>query len=165
MSNNSIFSKLINHTKGGSTSVKIHGFDNFLIVFGKCCQPIPGDRILGFISKGRGVEIHRADCIKISHLLQNTNTNVNVEWDVDKDKQFLVKLTMFANKQPTFLKDISESVSAVNANIVHMVLNTEDSFIYNTLVVEVKNLNHLTRIMKKIRDVDGVISVDRFNGD
>ena len=159
----SILSKFIHQTKEISKSIKIQGIDNYLIIFGKCCQPIPGDRILGFISKGRGIEIHRADCKKISNLLQNSVTNINVEWDVDKDKQFLVKLKMFANKRPNFLKDISESISASNSSIVRMVLNTEESFIHNTLVVEVKNRNQLTRLMNKIQKVEGVISIDRFN--
>ena len=155
-------------SQNGKTSkngIRIQGENNFLITFGDCCQPIPGDRILGFISKGRGIEIHRCDCTRINQLLQRPEKKVHVEWDVDKDRQFLVKLKLFADNRPNFLKDISESIASNQTKIISMVLNTEGAFIHNTLVVEVKNLNQLTRIINKIRNIAGVINVERLNSD
>jgi len=161
----SILNKLIHPKKSSSNSIKIQGVDNFLISFGKCCQPIPGDRILGFITKGSGVVIHRADCKFISDLLQNPDTNISVEWDVDKDKRFFVKLKILAYKRNKFLNDVSESITDTNTNIVNMDLATEDSFINTKIVVQVKNLNQLTRIISKMQNIDGVISVERLNGE
>ncbi len=153
------------HPKTSKNGIRIQGENNFLIAFGDCCQPIPGDRILGFMSRGRGIEIHRCDCTRISYLLQHPEKKVHVEWDVDKDRQFLVKLKVFADNRPNFLKDISESTASIQTNIIRMILNTEGAFIHNTLVIEVKNLNQLTRAINKIRNIDGMISVERLNGD
>ncbi|MBD3287755.1 RelA/SpoT family protein [candidate division KSB1 bacterium] len=153
------------NVKPSKNGIRIQGENNFLISFANCCQPIPGDRILGFISKGRGIEIHRCDCTRISFLLQRPEKRVHVEWDVDKDRQFLVKLKLFADNRPNFLKDISESIASNQTNIISMVLNAEGAFIHNTVVVEVKNLNQLTRVINKIRNIKGVISVERLNSD
>ncbi len=135
-----------------------------LINFGKCCQPVPGDRIIGFITKGRGVVIHRTDCKNIFNLMKDPERNIDVEWDVDKDKRFLVRLYMVAHDRRDFLRDVSEAISSTNANIVNVVLKTEDMYVHNNMLIEVRNLKHLTNIIGKISKVKGIINVERRSG-
>ncbi|MDZ7262873.1 MAG: TGS domain-containing protein, partial [candidate division KSB1 bacterium] len=160
----SLFKRFISRARGSSKGVKVQGLDNLLINFGKCCRPVPGDQILGFITKGRGVVIHRSDCKNVLRLMKDPERNIDVEWDVDRDKQFMVKLRMLAEDRKHFLRDVSETIASMDTNIVSVVMNTENSLVHSQVIIEVRNLNHLTRIINKISKVDGVISVERLDG-
>lgn len=157
--------RFIRRTKSSDKGVRVQGIDNMLITFGKCCQPVPGDRIIGFITKGRGVVVHRTDCKNIVQLMKNPDLNIDVEWDVDRDKRFLVRLYMVAHDRRDFLRDVTEAISSAETNIVNVSLQTEESFVHNNMLIEVRNLNHLTRIISKIRKIKGIINVERLDGD
>jgi GTP pyrophosphokinase len=87
-----------------------------------------------------------------------------VEWDVDKDKHFMVRLQMLGEDRKHFLRDISESISQTETNIVSIEMKAEDAIVQSNIILEVRNLQHLTRVMKKISQVKGVLSVERLNG-
>ncbi len=156
--------RFIRRTKSPEKGVRVQGIENMLINFGKCCQPVPGDRIIGFITKGRGVIVHRTDCKNIFSLMKDPHRNIDVEWDVDKDKRFLVRLYMVAHDRRDFLRDVTEAISSTNANIVNVVLKTEEMFVHNNMLIEVRNLKHLTRIIHRISKIKGIINVERRNG-
>ena len=156
--------RFIRRTKSPEKGVRVQGIENMLINFGKCCQPVPGDRIVGFITKGRGVVVHRTDCKNIFNLMKDPDRNIDVEWDVDKDKRFLVRLYMVAHDRRDFLRDVTEAISSTNANIVNVVLKTEDLFVHNNMLIEVRNLKHLTGIISKISKIRGIVNVERLNG-
>ncbi len=160
-----LFHKLLRKTQGDKKGVLVQGMDNMLITFGKCCQPVPGDTIIGFITRGRGVVIHRTDCKNIINLMKDAERIIDVEWDVGKDKLFDVRLDMLAHDRKDFLKDLSESLSRANANILNINLRTEDSFIHNNMLIEVRNRNHLDKIIKNISKLKGIISVARVDGE
>lgn len=160
----SFLKKFLNKARGSARGVRVQGLDNLLITFGKCCQPVPGDPILGFINMGRGVVIHRSDCKNISQLMENPDRNIPVEWDVERDKQFMVRLHLLGEDRKNFLRDISESISQADTNIVSMEMHAKDSIVQSNLIVEVRNLQHLTKVMSKMSKVKGVISVERLNG-
>ncbi len=159
----SLFRKVVSKARGSNKGVKIQGLDNLMIAFGKCCQPVPGDRILGFISKGRGIVIHRSDCRNIISLVENPERKIEVEWDVDKDRHFTVELHLLGEDRKSFLKDVSESIALTDTNIMRIEMNVRDSIVNSTLILEVRNLQHLTRVIKRITQVKGVISVERLN--
>ena len=159
-----ILKRFIRRAKSPEKGVRVQGIENMLINFGKCCQPVPGDRIIGFITKGRGVVVHRTDCKNIFNLMKDPERNIDVEWDVDKDKRFLVQLYMIAHDRRDFLRDVTEAISSANANIVNVVLKTEDLLVHNKMLIEVRNLNHLTRIIHRISKIKGIINVERLNG-
>ena len=160
-----LIKRFIRKTKSAEKGVRVEGIDNMLITFGKCCQPVPGDRIIGFITKGRGVVVHRTDCKNIVQLMKNPDLNIDVEWDVDKDKRFLVRLYMVAHNRKDFLRDVTETISSSDTNIVNVALQTEESFVHNNMLIEVRNLNHLTRIINRLRKIKGIINVERLDGD
>lgn len=156
--------RFIRRAKGPEKGVRVQGIENMLINFGRCCQPVPGDKIIGFITRGRGVIVHRTDCKNILNLLKDPERSIDVEWDVDKDKRFLVRLYMVAHDRPFFLRDVTEAISSTNANIVNVVLKTEEFMVHNNMLIEVRNLKHLTSIIQKIGKIKGIINVERLNG-
>ncbi len=161
-----LFHRFLRRSKPAGQGILVQGVDNLLITFGKCCQPVPGDQIIGFITKGRGVVVHRTDCKNMSNMMRYQNRLIEVEWDVEKtDQLFLVQLFMTAKDRQNFLKDLTEALSRSNVNIVTVDLKTADGIIQNNIVIEVKNLNHLNQILKNIRKIDGLIRVDRLSGD
>lgn len=164
LEDDSLFKRFIRRARGKAKGVRVQGLENLLINFAQCCQPVPGDRIIGFISRGRGVVIHRSDCKNVLKLLEDPERKIDVEWDVARDKHFMVQLKLLGEDRKNFLKDISESISDTDTNIVSVVMTTEDSIVNSTLIIEVKNLNHLIRVISRIRKVHGVISVERLNG-
>jgi len=164
MEEDSIIRRFIRRARGASKGVRVQGLNNLLINFAQCCQPVPGDRIIGFITRGRGVVIHRSDCNNVLKLLEDPERKIDVEWDVAPDKQFMVQLKLLGEDRKNFLKDISESIAATDTNIVSVVMNAQDSIVQSTIIIEVKNLNHLIRVINRIRRVQGVISVERLNG-
>jgi GTP pyrophosphokinase len=159
-----LIKKFLSKARGSAKGVRVQGLDNLLITFGKCCQPVPGDRILGFITKGRGVVIHRSDCRNILTFLEHPERNIEVEWDVERDKHFMVQLHMLGEDRKNFLRDVSESISQTDTNIVSVEMRVEDSLVHSNIIIEVKNLQHLTRVINKISKVNGVISVERLDG-
>ncbi len=159
----SVFKKFISRTRS-TRGVKVQGLDNLMISFGKCCQPLPGDSIIGFITRGRGIVVHRSDCKNIVHLVEHPERKIEVEWDVDKDKHFVVRLQLLGEDRRNFLLDVSQSISQTETNIVSIEMKVEDAIVHSTIILEVRNLQHLTRVIKKISQVKGVINVERLSG-
>lgn len=160
----SLFQKFVSRARGAAKGVRIQGIDNIMVSFGRCCQPIPGDKILGFITRGRGIVVHRSDCKNILNLIDDPERKIEVEWDVDRDKHFMVRLQLLGEDRKHFLRDISESISSTDTNIVSVEMKAEDSFVHSHFILEVRNLQHLSRVINKINQVKGVISVERLDG-
>jgi GTP pyrophosphokinase len=159
-----IFTKFLDKARGSAKGVRVQGLDNLLISFGKCCQPVPGDRILGFLTQGRGVVVHRTDCKNTLQLMQNTERNLAVDWDVDPDKRFMVRLHLLGEDRKHFLRDVSEAIAQTDTNIVRIEMRAENSMVHSNIIIEVKNLQHLTRVISRIGKVPGVLSVERLDG-
>jgi len=158
----SLLRKIIKRSKSPGRGIKVQGLDNLMMTFGKCCQPLPGDIILGFIAKGRGIVVHRRDCRNVVDLLDTPERTIDVEWDVEKDKYFVVRLYLLGEDRRNFLRDVSESIAQAETNIVSIEMKAEEQVVHSTLTLEIRNLQHLTKIMKKIRQVKGVLKVERL---
>jgi GTP pyrophosphokinase len=156
-----IFKRFVSKASGSNKGIRVQGIDNLLIGFAQCCQPIPGDSIVGFITKGRGIVIHRRDCTNALNLMEIQDRNIEVEWDVDESSSFMVQLRILAEDRNDFLKDVAESLSSMDTNITKVNMNTENSVIITYMVVDVKNLSHLSRVIRKIFHLKGIISVER----
>jgi GTP pyrophosphokinase len=159
-----LLKKFLSKARGSAKGVRVQGLENLLIHFGKCCQPVPGDRILGFVTQGQGVVIHRSDCKNILKLMENPERNIDVEWDVENHKRFMVRLHMLGEDRKNFLRDVSESISQTDTNIVSVEMRAQDSLVHSNIIIEVENLQHLTRVINKISKVNGVINVERLDG-
>ena len=151
-------------TARGGTGIKIQGLGNMLFRFAGCCQPVPGEQIIGFITRGRGITIHRADCSTALELSQNPERVVDVEWDVGKDQAFIVKLDILLEDRKNMLRDITEAISNADANVRGAEISGGEAPVTGTFVIEIKNVAHLNRVISKVQKVKGVISMERAKG-
>jgi GTP pyrophosphokinase len=132
--------------------------------FAGCCQPVPGEQIIGFITRGRGITIHRADCSTALELSQNPERIIDVEWDVDRDQAFIVRLDILLEDRKNMLRDITEAISEADANVRGAEISGKGGPVTGAFVIEVKNLNHLNKVMRRVEKVKGVISIERAKG-
>ena len=141
--------------------VQVDGIDNMVVHIGKCCQPVPGDEIIGYVTRGKGVTIHRTNCPNIQRLIEKKDKTIPVNWTVEIEEKFKVQLALLGEERRNLLRDITQAISAQNTNIHHIDLRTKDRLVMGKLIIEVKNLPHLTRIINAINKVKGMISVER----
>ena len=137
-----------------------------LIRFAKCCNPLPGDQIVGFITRGRGLTVHSRDCLTVAKSVLDRERLINVEWDVEAPTSRPVRIAVYIGRdRPGLLSEITGAISAKNGNITKAeVTVTDDRTGINNFVVEVADLNQLQGIMSAIRSVPDVINVERVRG-
>ncbi|PIS28977.1 MAG: hypothetical protein COT43_05110 [Candidatus Marinimicrobia bacterium CG08_land_8_20_14_0_20_45_22] len=141
--------------------IKVHGISDLMISYAKCCNPIPGDPIIGYVSRGRGIIVHRSDCSNLPTLLEESERMLNVEWDVDRDQSFYAYLKIMGQERKNFLKDITEIISSTDTNIVSIDGKVDDTIIHISLVVQVGNVKYLNKVIIKLQNVQGMISIER----
>jgi GTP pyrophosphokinase len=144
--------------------IRIDGVDDILVHFAKCCNPLPGDEIIGFITRGRGVTIHSADCPNIIAFRFDRERQIDVQWDDRVKMPHQVKiLVTIGEDRPGLLAEISTAISSTNTNIAQAEVKvTEDKRGMNTFVLEVVDLKQLQVAMQAIRRVRGVMGVERI---
>jgi guanosine-3',5'-bis(diphosphate) 3'-pyrophosphohydrolase len=148
--------------KPASRGMKISGMDSMLIHLSKCCNPVPGDKILGFITRGRGVSVHTADCPNIGDLTFDKDRLVEVSWGDLQAAAHAVKIAVRTRDKPGLLASVSSSISAAEANITHAEVTTnEDKQAMLMFTIDIKDVEHLNRIIKNIEAIKGVIDVKR----
>jgi len=142
--------------------VKIKGVDDVMIHISKCCNPVPGDDIVGFITKGKGVSIHTADCQNLLELGAEQDRFIEVEWDIEKPGMHSARLSVLTVDKPGLLANVSTAIASADSNITQAEITTgEDRRAVCNFVVSISDTRHLERVMKKIGQVDGVINVRR----
>ncbi len=146
--------------------VTLLGANDFLIRFARCCSPLPGDEIVGFITRGRGVSVHSADCANLGQLLYDQDRKINVSWEAAPKVSHLVKIrVMIGTDRPGILAAISLAISASKVNIAQADIRvTEERKGMNTFTLEVADLKQLQSAMRAIRQIDGVLEVERLRG-
>jgi GTP pyrophosphokinase len=146
--------------------VKIRGVEDLLVRFARCCAPVHGDPILGFITRGRGLTVHTRDCHTVAQGLLDKERVVGVEWDVAEPAARPVKIAVYIGRdRPGLLAEISTAISSREGNITKAEITvTEDRKGINHFVVEVADLQQLQEIMGAIREVKDVIKVERVRG-
>ncbi len=132
--------------------------------YAKCCNPIPGDEILGFVTRGEGVKIHRKNCKNLERLMSiHQGRIIDVSWPNTDGNYFIVAIKIVGEDRPGMLNDISQTiVNTQNTNIKSVNLQTHHSIFYGTVSINVKNLEHLNRIIEKLKKIPGIETVERF---
>ncbi len=149
-------------TKASSGGMKISGMDNMLIHLSKCCNPVPGDKVIGFITRGRGVSIHTADCPNVGELTFDKDRLIDVSWGDLHTTAHAVKITVKTQDKPGLLASVSSSISAAEANITHAeALTGEDLQATLNFTIDIKDVEHLNKIIKNIEGIKGVLDVKR----
>ena len=159
----SIFNKLIGRVsrkKKLKTGVLVKGVDDILIRFGKCCQPVPGDHIIGYITRGYGVTVHRTNCVNALEL--NPDRQIEVEWNQETTEMYPVKIRIISHDRVGLLADLVANISKYGANILHATSDTHDNKTVDSFfTIGVEDISHLDKIVSAVRKVKLVQDVKR----
>ena len=158
----SIIGKLVGKLTGRQKGmVKVGGLSDILVSFGKCCNPVPGDSIIGYVTHGRGVSVHIRDCQKI--LAADHERLVEVEWDTAADISRIAKIKVVCIDKQGLLANMTEAITKAGVNITQAEIKTmEDKKAVNVFDLEIKGLDQLRHVMQGLEKLKGVISVERL---
>ncbi|HUM15110.1 MAG TPA: bifunctional (p)ppGpp synthetase/guanosine-3',5'-bis(diphosphate) 3'-pyrophosphohydrolase [Candidatus Nitrosotalea sp.] len=147
-------------------AVRISGVDDLLVRFAKCCAPVPGDGIVGFITRGRGLTVHARDCLTVAKNVLDRERLVAVEWEAGESTKRPVRIAVYIGRdRPGLLAEITSAISSRQGNIIKAEITvTEDRKGLNHFVVEVDDLRQLQDIMQAIREVKDIANVERVRG-
>ena len=154
-----VFGRVIDRIRLGR-GIRIQGVDGLMVRYAQCCQPVPGDSVVGYVTQGRGISIHRSDCPNLL-MLAADERRVDIDWQETAGEAFAVRLAVSGEDRRGLYADIMEAVSQTGTNIRGADLHTKDGSVFGTIFVEVDNLPHLGKVMKAVRKVKGVTEIER----
>ncbi len=160
----SILDKLIGRVRKKKTTsgVVVKGIDDILIKFGKCCQPVPGDPITGYITQGYGVTVHRTICVNA--LKMNPERQIDVEWSVNSSDLYQVKIHITSNDRVGLLADIASNISKNGANIIGAnTVTRENKTVDSLFTLTVKDTDHLKKVLTDLKKVKLVVDAKRID--
>jgi GTP diphosphokinase / guanosine-3',5'-bis(diphosphate) 3'-diphosphatase len=146
---------------GGDLGIRVKGVEDVLVRLAKCCTPVPGDEIVGYISMGKGITIHRADCSNVKALRRNPERFTPVDWDGGATHSFLVQIAVDSWDRPRLLEDVARTFAEHGANIVEYGGHVEDQLAKNWYTVEVGDVKALRGLLTALRNVDAVFDAYR----
>ncbi|MBS5858127.1 MAG: RelA/SpoT family protein [Clostridia bacterium] len=148
--------------KPSNSGIIVKGIDNCLVKLSKCCNPLPGDEIVGYITKGRGVSVHRKDCINVKDLISEENRMIDVEWYEEEKASYQAEVEVFSNDRTGLLVDILKELGTTKANILGVnTKTTKERIAIINITLELENLTELNKVLRAIRKVDSVYEVKR----
>ncbi|MEM7416425.1 MAG: bifunctional (p)ppGpp synthetase/guanosine-3',5'-bis(diphosphate) 3'-pyrophosphohydrolase [Gemmatimonadota bacterium] len=157
----SALSKLAKRLRISGRGVRIQGMDNLMVRYSRCCQPVPGDPVIGYVTRGRGVSIHRTDCPNVLALSRDPERRIEIEWAAEKGDRFFVKLFMRGTDRRGLLSDVAKAITDTGTDISHADMRSSDTGMTGEFVVEVRDLAHLEKVRRSISQVKGVLDVER----
>ena len=158
------------HIAKSKSGIVVKGIDDMAVRFSRCCNPVPGDEIVGFVTRGRGLSIHRTDCINMIHLSESERARlIPAEWETEVTEksggQYLAEIKMYANDQQGLLMEISQIFTEGNVDVKSMNVRTSKK---GTATIEMGFIVHgreeLERIVKKLQQLSGIIDIERATG-
>ncbi|MBD3347661.1 MAG: RelA/SpoT family protein [Candidatus Eisenbacteria bacterium] len=156
-----IVDRIARRVRRPETGVRIEGVGDLMVRFAKCCQPVPGDQIVGIITRGRGISVHRMGCPNAFGPTIDAEHRIKVEWDVSEGQTFPAGFIVKGNLTRDFLADVSRTIAEQGVEVTGASMTTEDGVVVARFVVCVGNLHRLRRLMKTIGSIKGVRSVQR----
>ena len=153
--------RFFDFARSKSKGIILDGIDNLMVNFGKCCNPIPGDELIGFVTRGRGITVHQSTCKSLPLLSHESDRLIPVEWNVKSSDYFNVRLRVVSQDYKGALKDMSECISKQNVNIASVDIKVKESVAVAHFIVQVKNNRQLNRLMRKMTKLKNVDYVER----
>jgi GTP pyrophosphokinase len=146
----------------GEDKIKVSGIDDLMVFRARCCNPIRGEKIVGYITRGKGVSVHAAACPNVMNLLYDPDRRIEVEWDKGADPApYTVRLSIQVEDRKGILADVSSKIAGINTNIRNVEARTDDSMGHIDMTVEISDVKHLQKVIKSLKAVDGVVDVER----
>ncbi len=160
---NLITGTAIHAPRRSASGIIVEGVDDLLVKLARCCTPVPGDEITGFVTRGSGVSIHRSDCVNVGDLKFHQNDRIiNVKWDPNAKSVFLVNIRVEALDRARLLSDITRTLSDQHVNILNAAVNTsKDRTAVSRFTFEMADASHLDSILTAVRGLAGVYEVSR----
>ncbi|MBN2160486.1 MAG: bifunctional (p)ppGpp synthetase/guanosine-3',5'-bis(diphosphate) 3'-pyrophosphohydrolase [Spirochaetes bacterium] len=156
--------KLKSLTRQKQTGITIEGTSDVLIKLSQCCQPIPGDDVVGFITRGRGITVHKRSCPSLRRLAAEKERLINIVWEGSPNMLFPVKVIVEAIDRPNLLKDVADEISLSKTNIIKAEAHVEDGNIaIFKLILEVTSNDHLKEVSKRLKKIKNVTNVYKLN--
>jgi GTP pyrophosphokinase len=156
-----VFERFVDRVTRTSKGVRIQGVDGLMVRYAQCCQPVPGDPVVGYVTRGRGVSIHRADCPNLLLLAHEPERRLEIDWQEAQGERFIVRLALEGNDRRGLYADVAAAVSSTGTDIKSMELKSVDGRTSGSMLVEVENLVHLEKIIRATRRVKGITDVAR----
>ena len=148
--------------KPSNNGIIVKGIDNCLVKLSRCCNPVPGDEIIGYITKGRGVSVHRKDCINVKSLLSEENRMIDVYWYEAEKARYNVEIEIDANDRKGLLADIIKEIETTKTKLVAVTSKaTKEKIAITEVTIEVENIDELNKVLKQLRKIDSVYEVKR----
>ena len=150
--------------RSSDSGVLVRGAPDILVKLAKCCTPVPGDEIVGFVTRGQGVSVHRGDCGNVQGLLAEPERMIDVEWAPTTKSVFLVQIQVEALDRSGLLSDVTRVLSEHHVNILSASVNTSrDRLALSRFVFEMGDTTHLDRVLTAVRRIDAVYDVYRVS--
>ena len=162
----SIFNKFVDTARSFTSGISIFGTKgDMLYSYAKCCSPIPGDEIVGYVTTGEGIKIHRKNCRNVQSMLNNSEERiVRVSWPEANAGDFIAGVRISGNDRSGLLNDVTNAVSNFNnTNIRGVTINTKDSLFDGQFVMYVKDIAHLNGIIERLKRIKSITKVERFD--
>jgi len=153
------------YPSSGVSSINVQGVDNILTQIAGCCKPVPGDSVMGYITMGRGVSIHRQDCIKLRYLIeQQSDRVVDISWNANSERYYPVDIHIRAYDRYGLLRDITELLANEKINVIGMQTRSDsgNNIADLTVTMRINSLDILSRVLAKISQMPNVFEVQRF---
>jgi GTP pyrophosphokinase len=146
----------------GEAKIKVRGIDDLMVFRARCCNPIRGEKIVGYITRGKGVSVHSVTCPNVVNLLYDPERRIEVEWDKDADAApYTVRLSIEVEDRKGILADVSSKIANINTNIRNVEATTDAQMGRIDMTVEITDVKHLQKVIKSLRSIDGVVDVER----
>jgi GTP pyrophosphokinase len=142
-------------------AILVRGHDDLMVYRSKCCNPIPGDDIIGYVTRGRGIAVHSTNCPNVQNLLYETERRIPVEWAGETQATFPVRLRIFTEDRPGMLAAITGAISETGANIRTFESGGQDLRARIEVVLDVQDRKQLERILSGIKRIPGVFDIER----
>jgi GTP pyrophosphokinase len=146
----------------GEEKIKVRGADDLMVFRARCCNPIRGEQIVGYITRGKGVSVHSVSCPNVVNLLYDPERRIEVEWDKGADAApYTVRLSIQVEDRKGILADVSAKIAGINTNIRNVEATTDASMGRIDMTVEISDVKHLQKVIKSLRSIAGVVDVER----
>ena len=153
--------RFLSFARSSSRGIQLEGITNLMASFGKCCHPIPGDEMVGFVTRGRGLTVHRASCSSLPLLSEESDRIIPVEWNVGQSDLFNVRIKVVGQDQTGILKRMTEYISGQKINISSVDMKVRENIVTAFFILQVNNLKQLDRVVKKLTNINGIDFVER----
>jgi guanosine-3',5'-bis(diphosphate) 3'-pyrophosphohydrolase len=156
-------SSAVNRVLGLSSdsTIQVHGHGDLMVYRAKCCCPIRGEEIIGYITRGKGIAVHSKSCPNVENLMYDSDRRIEVEWAGPKYSVYPVKLTISTADRQGMLADVTSAISGIHSNIQNIEARTGDNYALIDVTVDIVDMQHLEKILSSLKKIEGVRQVER----